>query len=81
MRYCDICDKDVLGDEFHTVMICDKLATARSNLFEKISTVFPLFDSLDNKTKFTFLMQCDDYDIARELITFIQYLITLRGNL
>ena len=60
-RLCKVCDRKVLGDEFHAIMKCPKFDDIRQDVFNSISN-FTSFDDLDDEGKFTFVMSLGEND-------------------
>ena len=62
-RKCFLCGIDV-EDERHFVMNCSSLSTYKNTFFEELVRIVPSFVSKNIDEKFTFIMECTDYDIA-----------------
>ena len=54
-RVCFYCDNHAIEDEKHFVIKCPLYNTLRSNLFDELITIFPIFGSYDHNEKFIWL--------------------------
>ena len=52
-------------------MICPLYNALRQELFEKIKTIYPIFQEYDNEHKFIWLMSTLDLDILKDIATYI----------
>ena len=53
-----------MEDEQHFVMNCSSLYTYRNAFFKELVEIVPSFISKNIDEKFTFIMECTDYDIV-----------------
>ena len=51
-------------DEKHFVMKCDSLSNYRNIFFDDLKEIVPSFSSKYVGERFSFIMECKDYDIA-----------------
>ena len=79
-RVCDLCDTNAVQDEFHIIMECDKFQEERHNLISKITEIFPDLANQPDNTKFVFIMQCQDSDLAFHVEKFLNGIINSRGH-
>ena len=77
---CFLCGIDV-EDERHFVMNCSSLSTYRNTFFEELVKIVPSFVSKNIDEKFTFIMECTDYDIAYICISNIYKMFRARDTL
>ena len=78
-RKCNECSTCEVEDEYHAVMVCNKYADKRRELFNSIVHECPLFTSLDGSSKFYFIMNCCG-QILKNVARFIQYIFNTRDN-
>ena len=55
-RICRYCHLNEVEDEFHFVMKCTLYEPCRDKLFERISTLYPVFNTYNCKLKFIWLL-------------------------
>jgi hypothetical protein len=55
-RTCKICNSDIIEDEEHFLLSCNKYQVVRNTLFEKSCNKNPNFNTLNNADKIRFLM-------------------------
>ena len=58
-------------DEKHFVMECISLSAHRNTFYDELAQIVPSFFNKTEDEKFSFIMECKDYDIARLCITHI----------
>ena len=68
-------------DEKHFVMECDSLSTYRNTFFDKLEEIVPSLSSKNVDEKFSFIMECKDYDISFVCITKICIMFRAREEL
>ena len=56
-RFCKYCKNQSIEDEFHFILSCRLYNDNREKLFRKIYTNNPIFEHLDDKEKFLYVMQ------------------------
>ena len=78
-RTCDMCFDNEIGDEYHMMIKCNRLAPDREKLFTNLTEIFPDFLNMGDNDKFIFLMTCNDTDLARTLEKFLETVISVRG--
>ncbi|MCU7801521.1 MAG: hypothetical protein KZQ70_15660 [gamma proteobacterium symbiont of Lucinoma myriamae] len=61
-RLCQLC-KLGIEDEEHFVLNCPKLDHIRNTFFGELSTIYPMFSSMNDSEKFKFIMLSKDYDL------------------
>ena len=79
-RKCFLCGMAV-EDEKHFVMECDSLSTHRNTFFDNLEEIVPSFSSKNVDEKFSFIMECKDYDISCVCITNICIMFRAREEL
>ena len=79
-RTCNLCNEHVIQDEYHILMKCTHFNNERKQLLDKIQAIFPCITDMHPDTLFVFLMQCQDYDLAKNLEQFISKIIKKRGT-
>ena len=63
-RLCKVCNK--LEDEIHFLIDCKKYENERELMFNNISTIFPIFQTIiDSRIKFIFLMSQENEYITK----------------
>ena len=75
-----LCGMAVEEDK-HFVMECDSLSTYRNKYFDDLEQIVPSISSKNVDEKFTFIMECKGYDIARVCITNICIMYRARDTL
>ena len=68
-------------DEKHFVMECDSLSTHRNTFFDELEEIVPSFSSKNVDEKFSFIMECKDYDISCVCTTNICVMLRAREEL
>jgi hypothetical protein len=71
LRICKICDLGECEDESHFVMKCPRYSVLRHNLFVKIRELYPSFDTLNDDSKFIWLMANVDVNIIHLFTAYI----------
>ena len=83
-RICQLCNLAV-EDEFHFVMICDKLRAKREELFNNVGSVVPAFLNMSTEEQFIFLLSSQDLDVCKITVTGISDMyrtnLSLKQNL
>ena len=79
-RKCFLCKKFV-EDQKHFVTECFSLSAHRNTFFDELAQIFPSFFSKTEDEKFSFIMECKDYDIARVCITHTCKMFRARDNM
>ncbi len=69
-RVCKTCTGNVIEDELHFLIDCERHATQRSKLFTKISNKCMQFSNLNNQDKFVYMLSLGT-DIAKYVAAFI----------
>ena len=69
-RICPHCPDNVIEDELHFIMQCNKTSEARETLFNTIQHLCANFINLCEQDKFVYLLTADDA-IAEEVAKFI----------
>ena len=78
-RLCDHCN--LVEDETHYVLVCEKFDEPRKQFLEQLSEIFPTFGSLDLEEKFIFIMKCQDYEVINLLAQYLSETTKIRGDL
>ena len=68
-------------DQKHFVMECDSLSKYRNTFFDGLEEIVPSFSSKNVGERFSFIMECKDYDIAYVRITNICIMYGARDTL
>ena len=80
-RLCTNCNNHEIEDEFHTLIKCDAYNQARKTMTENLTAIFPTFRTLNDEAKFLFLMKANDFDLCKNLESFILNIAEIRGPL
>ena len=56
-RTCTLCSNNLIEDEIHFMCVCEKLQHIRSGYFSKYCEKSNVFSSIDNESKFVYIMQ------------------------
>ena len=75
-RFCKLCNKNVIEDEIHFLLQCPSLSQERSTFVSDLSSRYPNYCTLDNKSKFIWLMSNEDNYINKKLINLINNLFS-----
>ena len=63
-RLCRVCN--ILEDEIHFLIDCEKYKNERELMFNNVNTIFPSFQSIsDSRIKFIFLMSQENEHITK----------------
>ena len=79
-RYCEECNMNMVGDEFHIVMQCPKYQHSREGFLEKINELDKDMNNMDCRQKFISIMKLDNENLIKTFATFIAKIIEIRGN-
>ena len=71
LRLCKLCDREECEDEFHFVMKCPEYTSLRDDLFFKIEGMYPYFQTLNDESKFIWLMANLDVHIIKMFAAFV----------
>ena len=63
-RKCLVCKLDLVEDEIHFVCTCIKYRNERLNFFKEVSAKNVLFNSVDCKETFLYLIKCESILLA-----------------
>ena len=64
-RLCNICQEGQIEDEFHFLCICNAYEDERTNLYRLVNKKFQDFSSMDDETKFVFLMTKCNFNVIK----------------
>ncbi len=78
-RLCKLCAACVVEDETHFILHCQSYSSERQELFKNLES-FCCINDLDDNNKFIYLMTCDDYEISKMVVNFVNTAITLRKH-
>ena len=70
-RLCSLCNCNKIEDETHFLLDCPSFSSIRDRLFSKIEPKMPFLRLLSHETLLSHLMNCTDYFINIQLISFI----------
>ena len=79
-RFCKLC-KNLVEDEIHFMFECHHLISARSDIIKTLENKYKNFESLDNASKFLWIMSAEDKFIYNQLYLLLDKLFTLRSKL
>ena len=65
-------------DEIHFLLTCQKSNKVRKEILDQIEDKFTNLKSLDNKSKFLWLLSADDYYVYNQLHKLLTKLYTFR---
>ena len=68
-RTCEICNSNLIEDEFHFLCVCTKYNLARECLFNRMSDKYPEFPNLGIFDKFKFILKKSDRELTKFLRT------------
>ena len=71
---------NLVGDEFHIIMKCDKYKDLRVDFIETISNLEENVCNLDSQEKFIFIMRLDNEVVIDSFSLFTKNIIAMRGN-
>ena len=71
---------NLVGDDFHIIMKCDKYKDLRVDFIEKISNLEENVSNLDSQEKFIFIMRLDNEVVIEIFSLFTKNIIAMRGN-
>ena len=71
LRTCNVCNSDVVEDEFHFLLMCPMYTEARNSLFHKANLACRQFTNLNDEMKFIWLLTSEAPEIIRATATFI----------
>ena len=78
-RKCNECSAGVTEDEYHVIMSCERYKDKRQDLINAIIRECPLFDNLDDSSKFYYIMNlCGP--ALRNLAQLVQFIFATRDN-
>ena len=80
LRLCEECNMNLVGDEFHIIMKCDKYRILRKDFFDKMNTMDVRFIDMDCQEKFLYVMKLEREDVIENLCSFIKNIVSIRGN-
>ena len=60
LRLCDECNTNMIGDEFHIIMKCNKYEQIRADFFEKMNNSEESFSNLECHEKFVYIMKLNN---------------------
>ena len=80
-RLCTNCNSNMIEDEQHIIMSCNKFHTFRKELLSSLNETFINFKDLDTSAKFQQIMNCSDYESCKILEKFIGQITKIRGPL
>ena len=79
-RICKCCDSDKIEDEIHFLCFCSLYCDYRKELYDNISNIVPMFETLTDIDKFTFLMGCKECDILSLILNYVFKCFNLRSS-
>lgn len=77
-RFCKLCNNDIVEDEIHFLLQCPSLKTERSSFISDLSSKFTNFKTLNDQSKFVWLMSNEDPFVNNIMIKLIDSLIKSR---
>ena len=72
LRFCEDCNVQVVGDEFHYVMQCDKFEIRRKQFFDKLLHLNNTFETMNSNQKFVYIMSLEEEDLIQEFAEFLK---------
>ena len=79
-RICLLCHNGV-EDEFHFLMLCDKLKSEREELFSNVTDIVPDFINMSKEDQFIFLLTSHDIDICKCVISGVSKMYKANQNM
>lgn len=72
-RFCEKCNTNKLGDEFHFILECEnvELSKHRNDMLKNISVIMPQFETLNDYSKFLYIILCSDKCLIGYISKFI----------
>ena len=80
-RLCSLCNCNKIEDETHFLLDCPSYSSIRDRFFSKIEPKIPFLRLLSHETLLSHLMNCTDYFINIQLISFISSCFEQRDKL
>ena len=80
LRFCTDCNLNLIGDEYHIIMICKKFHREREDYFDKINSTYIGFNNLETDEKFKIIMEMENERVVDNTLSFIRKIIKSRGN-
>ena len=80
-RLCSLCNCNKIEDETYFLLDCPSYSSIRDRFFSKIQPKIPFLRLLSNETLLSHLINCTDYFINIQLISFISSCFELRDKL
>ena len=72
-RICEKCTLDLVEDEIHCLIVCPSNTIQRNSLFLIATKVIENFQTLDDISKFTTIMECRQPELLSELGKFLKH--------
>ena len=79
-RYCKVCNKNLVEDEKHFIIECEKYNVIRLPFLMKINVDFPFTRNLNEFELFKWIMTFQNKKISHELATFINKCFEIRNH-
>ena len=67
------CTSGDIEDEFHVIINCPKYAEKRLHIFKNIISEFPSFATLNDESKFYFMLNCGG-QFAKQVSDLLHYI-------
>ncbi len=80
-RLCKFCSSNQVEDEKHVVMYCKNYADDRRILFKLLDDIFPNMCQLSGDEQFNFIMKCEDAELFKMFVIFLEKIALKRGEM
>ena len=77
-RLCQYCSLEKIENEQHFLLECSLYNTLRHDFIEKVESHGSTFSSLDNSSKFTWLLTNENLTVLKELGSYINKCLEIR---
>ncbi len=78
---CKFCKGNLVEDEQHVVMVCDNYNDSHKEMLERVSLIFPEFNSKSEEEKFIYFMSTKDVELIKITSKYLQDVNTIRGKI
>ncbi len=80
-RLCKFCSSNNVEDEKHVVMYCKNYTDDRRILFKLLDDIFPNLCQISDDEQFNFIMKCEDPELFKMFVIFIEKITLKRGEM
>ena len=80
-RKCCYCDKNVIDDEKHFILLCDIFKLKRQCFVSRLKALFPQFDAMSTDEKLRFILCPPTVDLAKCVSKFLGIMTNIRKEI